>query len=65
MEDWKNRLDNFIEFNNEKILIDAGKISHEKAKLYGETQFEKYRVKQDLDYKLDFDKLLLDIDVTE
>lgn len=39
MEDWAKRLDNFIEFNEKELLTNAGKISHEKAKLYAETQF--------------------------
>ena len=36
-------LDSFLEFNGNQILIGVGKISHEQAKLYAETQFEKYR----------------------
>jgi hypothetical protein len=37
MEDWIKRLDSFIEFNEQEILMDAGKISNEQAKLYAET----------------------------
>ncbi len=58
MEDWAKRLDNFIEFNEKEILIDAGKISHEEAELYAETQFEKYRITQDKVFKNDFDKFI-------
>jgi hypothetical protein len=55
MEDWSKRLDSFLEFNEREILMDAGKISHEKAKLHAETQFEKYRIIQDRLFESDFD----------
>lgn len=58
MEDWANRLDGFLEFNGNEILIGPGKISKEQAKLHAESQFEKYRVIQDQQYKSDFDRLL-------
>ncbi len=58
MEDWANRLDSFIEFNGRDLLIDAGKISAEQAKLHAETQFEKYRIVQDQLFKSDFDLFL-------
>lgn len=56
MEDWSRRLDSFLEFNDRDILINAGKISSEEAKLYAETQFEKYRIIQDRLFESDFDK---------
>lgn len=56
MEDWSKRLDAFLEFNDRKILTDAGKISHEEAKLHAETQFEKYRIVQDRLFESDFDR---------
>jgi hypothetical protein len=56
MEDWSRRLDSFLEFNDRDILINAGKISSEEAKLYAETQFEKYRIVQDRLFESDFDK---------
>ena len=58
MEDWANRLDSFIEFNGRDLLMDAGKISAEQAKLHAETQFEKYRIVQDQLFKSDFDLFL-------
>lgn len=60
MEDWAKRLDSFIEFNGRELLIGAGKISAEQAKLHAETEFEKYRVIQDKEYVSDFDRFLLD-----
>lgn len=56
MEDWSKRLDSFLEFNGRDILMNAGKISHEEAKLHAETQFEKYRVVQDRLFESDFDR---------
>jgi hypothetical protein len=58
MEDWAKRLDGFLEFNGNEILTGAGKISHEKAKLHAETEFEKYRVIQDRLFESDFDLFL-------
>jgi len=56
MEDWSKRLDSFLEFNDREILMDAGKISQEEAKLHAETQFEKYRIVQDRLFESDFDR---------
>jgi len=56
MADWATRLDGFLEFNGNEILIGAGKISHEEAKLHAETEFEKYRIVQDRLYESDFDR---------
>jgi hypothetical protein len=56
MEDWASRLDGFLEFNGNQILCDAGKISHEEAKLYAETEFEKFRIVQDKLFASDFDR---------
>lgn len=58
MEDWATRLDGFLEFNGNDILIGAGKISAEQAKLHAETQFEKYRIVQDRLFRSDFDLFL-------
>ncbi len=58
MEDWANRLDSFIEFNGRELLMNAGKVSAEQAKLYAETQFEKYRIVQDELFESDFDHYL-------
>lgn len=33
MEDWAKRLDGFLEFNGNELLIGPGKISAEQAKL--------------------------------
>jgi hypothetical protein len=58
MADWARRLDGFLEFNGNEILTGPGKISHERAKLHAETEFEKYRIVQDQLFESDFDRLL-------
>ena len=56
MEDWAKRLDAFLEFDDREVLKDAGKISAKLAKDYAESEFEKFRPRQDLEYRSDFDK---------
>ncbi|WP_027209023.1 virulence RhuM family protein [Butyrivibrio hungatei] len=58
MEDWAERLDGFLEFNGNEILIGPGKISAEQAKLHAETEYEKYRIIQDRLFQSDFDRFL-------
>ena len=58
MEDWAKRLDSFLEFNSNDILVGASKISAEQAKLHAETQFEKYRITQDRLFESDFDRFV-------
>ena len=62
MQDWAKKLDGFLEFNGNEILTDAGKISHEQAKLHAESEFEKYRIIQDQLYISDFDKQMLEFE---
>lgn len=62
MEDWAIRLDGFLEFNENKILTDSGKISHEQAKLHAETEYEKYRLIQDRFFESDFDRVVKQIE---
>lgn len=56
MEDWANRLDKFLEFDERSILQDGGKISAAIAKHHAESEFEKYRIMQDRVFESDFDK---------
>lgn len=58
MEDWAKRLDAFLQFNEEDILHNKGKVSAEIAKSFAESEFEKYRPIQDRLYRSDFDKLV-------
>lgn len=56
MGDWVLKLDAFLQFNEYKILKDAGKVSHEVAKKLAEQEYEKFRVIQDKNFESDFDK---------
>ena len=58
MEDWADRLNRFLEFNEHDILTDSGKVTHEIAKAFAETEFEKYRIIQDRLYESDFDRFM-------
>jgi len=58
MDDWAKRLDGFLEFNGNEILIGAGKVSKEQAKLHAESEYEKYRIIQDKLFESDFDRML-------
>jgi hypothetical protein len=56
MQDWIEKLDAFMRFNEYDILQDAGKVSHEVAKALAEKAYEQYRIQQDENYESDFDK---------
>ena len=48
----------FLEFNEHEILLDNGRVTHEIAKSFAESEFEKYRIIQDRLYESDFDRFL-------
>ncbi len=56
MQDWVEKLNAFLKFNEYQILQDAGKVSHEVAVKLVDKEFEKYRVLQDKHFESDFDK---------
>ena len=56
MEDWATRIDAYLSSDERPLLPDSGKVSHEFAKQYAETEFEKYRIIQDKLFSSDFDK---------
>ena len=60
MQDWVERLDAFLQFNEEDILHDKGKVTAAIAKAFAEGEFEKFRVLQDKTYQSDFDRLVAD-----
>ena len=59
MQDWAERLDLFLEYDDRAILENAGRISADIAKDKAESEFEKYRIIQDLLFESDFDKLIM------
>jgi hypothetical protein len=56
MSDWLGQVEKFLNFTDQQILRDAGKISHEMALAKAHEEYEKFRVKQDQDYLSDFDQ---------
>ncbi|MBR0085323.1 MAG: virulence RhuM family protein [Lachnospiraceae bacterium] len=62
MEDWEIRLNRFIEMFEYGLLKDAGKVASEIARLYAESEFEKYRVIQDKLFMSDYDRYMQELE---
>ena len=60
MQDWETRLNSFIQLLDHGLLLDAGKVSAEIARLHALSEFEKYRVIQDKQYLSDYDRYVLE-----
>ena len=58
MKDWVKRLDAFLKFNENTILKDAGKVTHEVALALAEKEFEKYSIVRDKLLESDFDQAI-------
>ena len=56
MKDWVAKLDAFLRFNEEDVLQDSGKVSHDVAVALAENEYEKYRIVQDRMLESDFDR---------
>lgn len=60
MQEWKDKLEMFLNLNEYNILKDNGKIKREIADKLALDEYEKYRVVQDQKYISDFDELLIE-----
>lgn len=58
MTDWIKKLDAFLEFNEYKVLHNLGAVSREQANKIAEEEYRVFRVKQDEEFKSDFDILI-------
>ena len=58
MRNWVKKLDAFLEFNEEEILRDLGRVTHEVAVALAEQEFEKYVRLQDRILESDFDAVV-------
>ena len=56
MKDWVKKLDAFLQFNEEEVLLDSGTVTATIAKEFAETEYEKYKPTQNLLFESDFDK---------
>ena len=56
MQDWVQKLDGFLEFNEYDILHNPGKVSHEVATRLAQEEYDHFRIEQDRNYMSDFEK---------
>lgn len=61
MEDWKKRLDVFLQFNEREVLDNPDKVSHKVAENFALSEFEKFRVIQDKLFESDFDRFMIEM----
>lgn len=57
MQDWVNKLDSFLQFNEYDTLNNLGTVSRKVADDLAIAEYNKYRILQDTNYKSDFDLL--------
>lgn len=58
MQDWSDKLDDFLAFNAYEVLENHGRVKRDTAEHRAFAEYEKYRVIQDQKYKSDFDKIV-------
>jgi hypothetical protein len=58
MQDWITKLGAFLQFNEYDVLENSGKISQEVAKKLAYDEYEKFRMKQDIEFKSDFENII-------
>jgi len=56
MQDWIQKLDDFLRISEKELLINAGKISHKKAIEKAKIEYRKYRKEEEKKYISDFDR---------
>ena len=57
MQDWIEATDNLLKFRRKKVPDNAGSISHNQAVEKAEKEYEKFRVKQDMQYISSMDEM--------
>lgn len=62
MEDWKGKLDVFLQFNERDVLDNPGKVSNKVAESFALSELEKYRIIQDKLFESDFDKFMIEME---
>lgn len=56
MADWVQKLDAFLQFNEYRVLTNAGSVSHEVAKQLAHERYTQFRVAQDQAFESDFER---------
>jgi len=64
MEDWINKLDDFLRISEKELLNNAGSIRHQQALNKALTEYEKYRKAEDEKYISDFDREMKNLEKT-
>jgi hypothetical protein len=64
MNEWADRLNAFLQFNQYEILNNAGSISRKVADKFAKGEYDKFRVIQDREYQSDFDKVVSGVSTT-
>lgn len=62
MEDWKSKLDVFLQFNERDVLDNPGRVSYKVVESFAISEFEKYRITQDRLFESDFDKFMIEME---
>ncbi|MEZ4907959.1 MAG: RhuM family protein [Saprospiraceae bacterium] len=62
MNDWIQKLDDFLKISEKKLLKNAGSISHRQAIEKANAEYKKYREAEDQKYISDFDREITKID---
>ena len=57
MKNWIDETDDLLKFRKKEILQNAGTISHEQAIEKANKEYEKFKVKQDMQYISSMDKM--------
>ena len=57
MANWIEVTDKLLVFREKKILNNSGRISHKQAKEKAESEYEKFRIKQDREYISSMDQM--------
>ncbi len=57
MQNWIDMTDKLLKFRDKKVLKTSGKISHKQAIEKAESEYEKYRIKQDQEYISSMDEM--------
>ena len=56
MQDWLQKLDDFLRISEKELLTNTGKVSHQKAIEKAKFEYDKYRNAEDKKYISDFDR---------
>lgn len=63
MKDWVQKLDEFFRFNAYDVLEGAGKVSSDDAKRHAISEYEKYMLVHEHEFRSDFDKFVDDVKI--